>query len=228
MIPGIETPSPPQGSELNRSRKNSHVNIHNPTDGKVIADGNTSNRNTSQYNIKNTLHQTSKKKQLSILNFLPNFIVTPPIQQQCPNIAPFLPVKANKAPALHLNSTTITPTKLQFSPIRTPSNEKLNHPSQNTRQLQPTRRNLQTKITQFFKKTFTHDPITSLPQPSQQRYPVTPSSVKRNAVRQKLLNYHVKTTLNTTKPRISNPLPHYDLLDSWGHSLPVIDSSTTF
>jgi hypothetical protein len=67
MIPGIDTPSPPQGSESNRSRENSRVNIHNPTNGTAVADQNTSIRNTSQYNIKNTLCQASRQKQLSSL-----------------------------------------------------------------------------------------------------------------------------------------------------------------
>jgi hypothetical protein len=54
------------------------------------------------------------------------------------------------------------------------------------------------------------------------------SLLKRNAVRQKLLTYHLRFTPTTVPIQLTTPLPQYDLIDSWGHSLPAIDPSTTF
>jgi hypothetical protein len=85
----------------------------------------------------------------------------------------------------------------------------------------------QTKITQFFTRLHSH------PQP--RPIPVTITCpppailpIKEDAICQKLLNYHLRSNPSAAHPRFSYQLPHYALMDSWGHSMPVIDSSTVF
>jgi hypothetical protein len=51
---------------------------------------------------------------------------------------------------------------------------------------------------------------------------------KRNAAHQKLLIYHVKPNTNRTTKLFTPPLPTPDLLETWGHSLPIIDPSQIF
>jgi hypothetical protein len=86
----------------------------------------------------------------------------------------------------------------------------------------------QLKITTFcYKKLQSTAPLPSTPAIQSIRQSKT-SREKRNAIRQKLLTYHLHPSTGNSQKLLPQPLPRHDLLDSWGHSLPVIDHSTVF
>jgi hypothetical protein len=59
--------------------------------------------------------------------------------------------------------------------------------------------------------------------------PTSPSPpVKSKSVHQALLRYYPPTKVVNRITRYSSSLPSYDLFESWGYSLEVIDTSTTF
>lgn len=72
-------------------------------------------------------------------------------------------------------------------------------------------------------------PIRRRAHPAPVGRPVTVTSpVKSKTVRHALLKYHPPKKAVNRITRYSTSLPSYDLFDSWGHSLEVIDTSTTF
>jgi hypothetical protein len=59
--------------------------------------------------------------------------------------------------------------------------------------------------------------------------PISPSLlVKSKSIRRALLRYHPPKKVANRITRYSSSLPSYDLFESWGRSLEVIDTSTTF
>jgi hypothetical protein len=126
--------------------------------------------------------------------------------------------------SLRFQPHDLKPHHLQFSISPLPTSN--THTTINTTASRPATKQL--KITTFFYKTQRSTaPPSITPAIKPTRQPKTPIE-KRNAIRQKLLTYHLHSATGNSQKPLSQPLPKYDLLDSWGHSLPVIDCSTVF
>jgi hypothetical protein len=191
-----------------------------------IADGISSFQRHNKNNNKYQVTQQLRLKQLSILTFLNTKFLTPPTQ----TIALLTTMVTPRKPTHTLRSPhqEITPVKLDFSSeivlLNATEARLLPTPYTPPSTLIPNPK--QTKITQFFTHLYSRPQSRHIPVMITCPPPAIP--IKKNATRQKLLNYHLRSNPSVANHQFSHRLPHYALLDSWGHSMPVIDSSTVF
>ncbi len=88
---------------------------------------------------------------------------------------------------------------------------------------------IQAKLTKYFNLLPSRRPLppNCTPKPTPQVHSMLPSH-KRNAIRQKLLTYHLRPPQGQSIKKFTPTLPKYELLETWGHSLPPKDPSITF
>jgi hypothetical protein len=164
-------------------------------------------------------------RQSTIKSFLVPKPLTPLDQTISLLSTPSPPQKQPTKAGLRFPPHNLIPIQLQFSPSPLTTSETCGTvtiplPNLTQRQL---------KITKFFqtRPKYTAPPPT-IPIKIQTRQPQNYTTT-RNAICQKLLSYHLQSpTSNNSQRRLSQPIPNYNLLDSWGHSLPIIDCSKVF
>jgi hypothetical protein len=132
-------------------------------------------------------------------------------------------------PPHRLQISELTPIHLDFSLTLPPSlSVNLTCPILPSKLTRLPQSGTQTKITRFF---ITLHKCSSIPKSAPGPVPKCQTHkpyTKRNAIRNKLLTYHLSHTSTSSQKQLSTPIPHYDLLDSCGHSLPIIDCSAIF